>query len=336
MSIAGCLAGTPPPIFSSEQRLYGTPLNKTAMMDTAPLIQTYEECPRKSFFSLQWDKNKITPSRMLDLGIRAGLTYDGQDFGEEAGSVVYELGATRGIDSDQYDQHSEVVHVAAMADIISMAARKQGDKPWKSPEPLEDWKPSCFISPDGKYLRRIVTVSNWSEDRHNSICRSWATLGPVAFYDLPMQIGIAITGNRRDGRYHSFWSHALQHPQNKKLRFRKKNDIGQPFKSSWIECWRPDHDEITTQEWINSMCEDDVLKDLFFKIDMPRLDTVSRKRVMDVAKRKIEKVQNTKVIPDEQYAGCSWPQRCQFLSVCNKGEQPNGRYGFIPVEQVKF
>ena len=56
---------------------------------------------------------------MLDIGIRAGLTYDGEDFGEEAGSVVYELGATRGVDSEHYDQHSEVVHIASLADIVS-------------------------------------------------------------------------------------------------------------------------------------------------------------------------------------------------------------------------
>jgi hypothetical protein len=299
------------------------------MLDTAELIQTYEQCERKVFWSLQWEKNKLLPARMLDLGIRAGLTFDGEDFGEEAGSVVYELGATRGVDSEQYDVHSEVVHIASLSDIICVATRKAGDKPWKSPDPLEDWNPSCFISPDGQYLRRVVCSSNWSDERHDSICRSWATLGPVAFYDLPMQIAVAITGNRRDGRYHSFWSHALQHPQNKKLRFRKKNAIEQPFKSSWLECWRPDHDEITTQEWINSMCEDDVLRDIFFKIDMPRMDELSRNRVMDVARRKMEKIQNTKVLPDEQYANCCWPVKCSFLGCCNRGDSPSGKSGFI-------
>ena len=125
------------------------------MIDTAAVITTQEECERKSHWSLRWEKNKLLPSRMLDLGIRAGLTYDGDDFGEEAGSVVYELGATRGVDSEQYDVHSEVVHIASLSDIISVAARKAGDKPWKSPDPLEDWNPSCFISPDGLYLRRM-------------------------------------------------------------------------------------------------------------------------------------------------------------------------------------
>ena len=255
------------------------------MPDTAQIITTDEECARKGQWNLQWEKNKLPAARVLDIGIRAGLTYDGEDFGEEAGSVVYEFGATRGVDSEQYDVHSEIVHIASLADIISVAARKKGDKPWITPDPLEDWSPSCFISPDGQYLRRIVTVSNWSNERHDSICRSWATLGPIAFYGLPMQIGVAILGNRRDGRYHSFWSHGLQHPQNKKLRFRKKTDIATGFKSSWLEVWRQDHDEIPTQEWINSMCEDDVLKDLFFKVDMPLLEEISRKRIQDVAKR---------------------------------------------------
>lgn len=305
------------------------------MQDTAYLITSDEECTRKGHLIQRWEKNKIPAARALDLGIRAGLTYDGQDFGEEAGSVVYELGATRGLDSEQYDVHSEVVHVASLADIVSVAARKAGDKPWKSPDPLEEWNPSCFISPDGLHLRRVVCVPNWSDERHDAICRSWATLGPIAFYDLPMQIAVCITGNRRDGRYHSFWSHALQHPQNKKLRFRKKNDIAAGFKSSWLECWRPDHDEISTREWLDAMIGDDVLRDVFFKVDMPRMEEVSRERVMDVAKRKIERIRNTKTLPDEQYAGCSFPVRCQFLGCCNRGEVPNGRYGFIPVDKLQ-
>lgn len=304
------------------------------MQDTATLITTFESCEKSSFLSQRWEKNKLPAARILDMGIRAGLTYDGQDFGEEAGSVVFEFGATRGVDSDQHDQHSEIVHIASLADIVSVAARKKNDKPWKSPDPLEDWKPSCFISPDGQYLRRLVAVPNWSDERHNSICRSWATLGPMAFYGLPMQIAVVITGNRRDGRYHSFWSHALQHPQNKKLRFRKKNDIAQPFKSSWIECWRPDHDEISTKEWLDGMIGDDVLRDVFFKVDMPQMEEVSRERVMEVAKRKVERIRDAKTLPDEQYAGCSFPVRCQFLGCCNRGELPNGRYGFIPVEKL--
>jgi hypothetical protein len=301
------------------------------MQDTAHLIETFESCDRKTFLAQRWEKNKIPAGRMLEAGIRAGLTYDGADFGEEAGSVVYELGATRGIDSDLYDQHSEVVHVAAMADIVSVAARKKGDKPWKSPDPLEDWDPSCFISSDGLHLRRIVCVPNWSEERQNSITRSWATLGPVAFYDLPMQIGVVITGNRRDGKYHSFWNHALQHPQNRKLRFRKKNDISKGFKDTWLECWRPDHDEIGTRDWLDAMIGDDVLRDLFFKIDVPRMEEISRRRVMDIARRKLERIRNIKTMPDENYTGCSFPTRCQFLGCCNRGEMPNGRFGFVPL-----
>ena len=305
------------------------------MQDTAQLITTQEECERKSYLAQRWEKNKLPSARMLDIGIRAGLTYDGEDFGEEAGSVVYELGATRGVDSTQYDQHSEVVHLSNLADIISVAARKKGDKPWKSPDPLEDWTPSCFISPDGLHLRRIVCVSSWSDDRQASICRSWATLGPVAFYGLPMQIAVVILGNRRDGKYHSFWSHALQHPQNKKLRFRKKNDIAKGFKESWLECWRQDHDEISTKEWLDAMIGDDVLRDLFFKIDMPQMSELLRNRVMDVAKRKIEKIQSTKVLPDEIYSSsCTWPQKCSFLGCCNRGDSPNGKSGFIPVEKI--
>ncbi len=303
-------------------------------MNTAKLLADFETCPRKAFWSQEWEKNKMTPAAMLDEGIRAGLTYYGQDHGEEAGSVIFEIGATRGIDSSQYDVHAEVVHLANLADVICTAARKNGDPPWKSPDPIEGWNPSCFISPDGHYLRRIVCVSSWSDERQNSLCRSWETLGPVAFYDLPMQIAVAIIGNRKDGKYHSFWTHALQHPQNKKLRFRKKTDIATGFKSSWLECWREDHDEFSSADWLNAMMGDDVLRDVFFKIDFPRQEEFSRRRIMDVANRKMDIIQSTKTLPDEQFTGCNWPTKCQFINPCSKGDRPSGKYGFVPVEQL--
>lgn len=305
------------------------------MLDTARLIRSYEECERKGFLAQRWEKNKMPPNTVLDDGIRTGLEHSGKDFGEESGSRVFELAATRGLDSKEYDQHSEAVHLANLADIITTATRKSGDKSWIKPEENNEWIPSCFISHDGNYLRRVVTLNTWSEERQNSLCRSWETLGPIAFYNLPMQIAVAVIGNHRNGKWHSFWAHALQHPQNKKLRFRKKNDIATGFKSSWLECWRPDHDEINTKDWLDAMIGDDVLRDVFFKVDMPRMEEISRERVMEVARRKMERIRNTKTLPDENYSGCSWPVKCQFLSVCNRGEIPNGRYGFIPVSSVE-
>jgi hypothetical protein len=304
------------------------------MLDTAELIQTYEQCERKVFLAQQWEKNRMMPTRVLEDGIRTGLEYAGEDWGEEAGSRVFEIAASRGLDSEEYDQHSEATHLACLADVIATATRKKGDKPWVHPDPIDDFQTSCFVSPDGLFLRRIIPVSTWSKERHDSICRSWATLGPVAFFDLPMQIAVAIIGNRRDGRWHSFWSHALQHPQNKKLKFRKRNNIAEPFKASWLECWRADHDELDALTWINAMAQDQVLEDVFFKIDYPKMEEISRKRVQDIAKRKLEKIQNTKTLPDEQYANCSWPVKCQFLGCCNRGEVPNKRFGFIRVEEL--
>jgi hypothetical protein len=306
------------------------------MLDTAELLQTYEQCERRSFWSQQWEKNKLMPTRALEDSIRIGLEYDGEDWGEEAGSRIFEIAATRGLDSDEYDQHSEATHLACLADVIATATRKKGDKPWVHPDPVEGWSSSCYLSPDGGSLRRVIPVSSWSDERHDSICRSWTTLGPVAFHDLPMKIAVAVIGNRKGGRWHSFWSHALQHPQNRKLRFRKRNNIGEPFKTSWLECWRADHDELDALTWINAMAEDQVLQDVFFLIDFPRMEEVSRNRVMDVAKRKMERIQNTKMLPDEIYSGCSFPIRCQFLGCCTRGDSPNGRSGFISVDQITF
>jgi hypothetical protein len=187
------------------------------------------------------------------------------------------------------------------------------------------------MSPDGRFLRRIVLASAWNDDRHYSEARSWYTLGEVCAYDLPMQQAVIILGQHREGKRHGYWSKGLRHPVNKKLRFRKRNDVSTGFKSSWNSVWREDYDEITTKEWLDAMYEDGVLQDVAFNVDIPVPVKEVRKKIVDLAARKLEEIEEMKEIPDMQLSTCSWPVKCQFIRPCHNFETPNGRYGFVNI-----
>src|ERR1700679_1698392 len=158
-------------------------------MNTAELLEGYERCARIPFWGRDWEKGRLSPQDMLDIGVKAGLTCPiGVEAGMEAGETLYALGATREIESKQHDAHAEIVHLASISDIVVSAIRKSTDEPWRIPEPLDRWKSECFLSPDGMHLRKVVFVTSWSPDRHYALCRSWSALGEVCHHNLPMQL----------------------------------------------------------------------------------------------------------------------------------------------------
>lgn len=303
---------------------------------TAELLNDYESCPRKAFWGRQWEYGKLTPTDFLQHGVRAGLTEPkGTDFGQAAGESLYELASTKQLDTKQMDVHSEIVHLSAISEIVTCALRKSGDAPWKSPDPILSWNPTCYLSPSGNFLRRVIFTSNWSDDKHYSFCRSWQTLGPVCHYNIPIQLAIIVLGNRRDGKYHSFWSHGLRHPQNRKLRFRKRTDVRIPFKETWQEVWREDFDDIPTADWLQAMHTDGVLEDLCFSITVPVPEPNAKQMILDLARRKLDAVRNMERLPDPNLSSCHWPTPCIYRGPCHRGDSPNGRYGFIQISNAE-
>src|SRR5882762_3892788 len=122
-------------------------------MDTSEILEGLERCPRIPHWGKDWIKNRLTPQNMLEIGLKAGLTVKISGFGQEAGETLFALGATRQIESKQHDLHAQVVHLASIADIVTTAIRKPTDAPWGTPDPVEGWDSSCFLSPDGSHLR---------------------------------------------------------------------------------------------------------------------------------------------------------------------------------------
>ena len=239
---------------------------------------------------------------MLAEGIREGLTTDSKDYGQSAGEKCFELAVQPGLDSKEYDLHSETIHICSIADILSVSLRKK--EPWKPLEAVEvgnggRWENDAYLDSTGS-LRRVLCVSSWSDDRHYSLCRSWGTLGTMCLSGRPMKIAVAVLGQRREGRYHGPWSKSLLHPISKKPRFRKQT--GGKFKESWISVWREDRAEISTTEWLDAMLADGILQDSLILIDIPLPDRKVQKEIEELAAKKLQAIYEAKSLPEQNSA----------------------------------
>lgn len=303
-------------------------------MDSPYLLHHFEHCDREGYWARDWEKLKPDDTEMLHRALYAGLTTPREDFGQAAGEECYSLGSVCGLETDKWNVHEQVVHLSCLSEILTVASRKAVEPPWLVPKPIQlregpTWTSGAYLDPSGKHLRRIVLASSWNDDRHFSECRAWNSLGEVCAYNLPMQLVVAVIGQNRSGKRYSYWSRGLRHPANKKLRFRKKNDVATGFKDTWREAWREDFDEISTKDWLQAMLEDDVLKDVFFKIDIPVPEKIAQQRIVDLAARKLERLDKLRELPDQNLSTCDWPKPCCFRNNCHAQNEPSGRYGFV-------
>jgi hypothetical protein len=308
-------------------------------MNSPLLLSHYENCNREGFWARDFERRKIDLHELLEAGIREGLTSSREDFNEAAGERIIEIAARREIVSDQHDVYSQVIHHASIADIVCSAIRKAVEPPWCVPEDVQlgegpIWSSASLLSPDGSHLRRVALVSNWGNDRHYSEARSWFSLGEVCIHNLPMQQIIIILGQSRDGKRHSHWTKGVLHPVSRKLRFRKKGDSSTGFKESWRQIWREDYDTISTKEWLQVMYDDGVLQDLCFNVDIPIPEKAARQKIVDLAARKLERLYNLKELPEQQLSTCDWPVSCIFRNPCHSGQSPNGKFGFVRVDEI--
>lgn len=252
--------------------------------------------------------------------------------GDLAGDTVMQLASDRGLDTDLHDLYAPVVHHACLADIMVSCIRKSGDKPWLIPEPVQNWTSACLLSPDGDYLRRLVLVSHWTDERAESEKRSWFTAGEIAAYNLPMQMIVLVIGQQRNGKRISPWVSGFQHPQNRQLRFRKKErTTSEVFNDRWIKIYREDHDEIKRETWLAAMLKDDVLREVCFRIDLPVLPELQRNKLRDMAEKKLQRIYSLKATPEPNLSSCEWPVACVFKKCCwsNPEREPSEKNGFI-------
>lgn len=310
-------------------------------MSTAALLTAYESCHRKGYFQTVWEPNRLSAKEMtyraICLALEAQEPQDGA-FGEVAGSAVLQLAQDRGIESALPHIYGQVIHHAALADILVSTLRKPTDPPWLVPQNVQSWTPSCFLAPDGGSLRRIVLVSHWTEARHYSECRSWFSLGEVCHYKMPMQMAVLIIGQERNGKRSSPWVSGFCHPMNKQLRFRKKSKVAtEVFNDKWAKILREDHAEISRETWLAAMLQDDVLPEVAFKVDIPVPEEVQRQRIVDMAARKLEQLYAITEKPEASLSVCDWPVKCPFHQCCHvlPERDPNEKNGFVRIQTAQ-
>lgn len=308
--------------------------------DSPSLLTDFETCPRKAFWSPHWRRNKLSSKEVVLEAIQRTLVATApqgdEQWGDYAGSQVFELASCPGMDSKEgVNLFDSVMHHACLADILVSVIRKMGEKAWIRPDPVQNWTSNCLSVPAGTLLRRIVLVSHWSTERHYSECRNWYTLGEMAAYDLPMQLVVFVIGPERNGQHHSHWTKALLHPANlKTLRFRRRSGNSKAgFNEKWIEIWRENRDEISRDTWLNCMLQDDVLRDLAFTVDVPAMTQPQRRQISDMAARKLEAIAKMTEKPDKQLTGCEWPVKCPFLKCCHvpTEQEPSEKLGFVRI-----
>jgi hypothetical protein len=311
-------------------------------MNTPDLLTHYETCDLKGFWSRDWKRPRLTPNEFLIQGMTAGLIEsEREDIGELAGETVMDLAVNPGMETPASKNiHESVVHHATLADILTTAVRRPGAHRWLQPTATviggHLWHSGAFLDPSGTYLRRLSLVSSWNDERHYSEMRSWYSLGEVAAYNLPMKVVVLVLGQHRDGRRHGPFSKGFLHPQNKKLRFRKRAAVtSEVFSDKWAKVWREERDEITTKTWLEAMLEDDILRDVCFVEDLPIPPKVQLERIRDMAARKLDRLAGMKAKPEASMSVCDRPA-CQFKGCCwsEKLYEPSGKSGFVLVQKI--
>jgi hypothetical protein len=269
----------------------------------------------------------------------AGLTeVEREDFGELAGETIMDLAVSPGLETPaSRNIHESVVHHAALADVLTTAVRRPGSPPWSPPvpTPVGDhlWHSGAFLDRSGGHLRRLSLVTSWSDERHYSELRSWYSLGEVAAYELPMKVVVLILGQHRDGRRHGPFTKGFLHPQNHKLRFRKRQKVtSEVFSDRWAKVWREDREEIATKDWLEAMLEDDILRDVCFVVDLPVPPKVQLQRIRDMAARKLDRAMKMTAKPEPSLSVCDRPA-CPFKGCCwsETPYTPSTKSGFATV-----
>ena len=230
---------------------------------SAALYDTLDRCPRRLALERDYEPRAISPLGLMYAGIEGGLI--AADPCEGAKDVIRALAAVRDIDSPNLAAISAVRHVGLMAEIISLALRRKlGPVRRLVPAPMGEhqWQSNLFETRRGD-LHRIILVSHIDDDVLRGFAHSWGTVGELAALERDVTLTFVAIGPQRDGRRHSAWSKAVQHPiQKTMLRFgRRKGGKAEGFTNAWREVWREQTD-IPAERWLNQMHSDEVLEDL--------------------------------------------------------------------------
>lgn len=301
------------------------------------LIANFDSCERRGFFETEWKPQRLHPTVMVSQAMFSALSQtERSDVGELAGENVIEMCANRGLNLTHYDLYGIGVHHACIADILSTFLVWRQDAPWRVVEPKVigecQWTPSSLMDANGT-LHRIALVDHWNDGRELAELHSWKTTGDMAVFRAPMVLHVFVLGASRGGKRHSAWTKGLLHPKNRKLRFEKKHQKKVGFQDTWYQVWREDHDQITREQWLEAMDEDRCFDNLAITLPLTPPTPERASRVIEILKRKAERLSKIRQLPDPCYSACDGFTPCPFQSCCFGSEEstPEEVGNFLPI-----
>lgn len=263
------------------------------MILDAHLYDVFDRCPRRYQFEREWQATSISPLGLLYCGVEASLL--APDPVEGARAAIVAKTQDYDVNAGDLSPLSAVRHVTAMAEVIALALHQRfGCATHLDPVPRGEhqWRSRLFEM-KGE-LHRVILASYMDDDTLRSYAHSWGTVGELAALERPLSLTLVIIGTQRNGRRHSHWARAYQHPiQKSALRFAsRKRDDG--FTQAWKTVWR-EQTEITAQTWLDRMQSDDVLGQLVvsrrvqYKGDDARMQQ-ARRELVQIAPAMAERV----------------------------------------------
>lgn len=230
------------------------------MILSSAQLDTLDRCPRRFAFERDHETRSISPVGLLYAAIEGSATSSDPIAG--AREAILERTARLDVNAGDLNPLSAARHVTATAEVIALALRERLGQASRVPDVDiggHRWRSNLFEC-RGE-LHRLVLASHMDDDTLRSFAHSWGTIGELAALERPLTLTVVLIGSQRNGRRHSHWTKASQHPVQKSvLRFAaRKRDDG--FTANWKLVWR-EQTEIGADEWLKKMRSDDVLDEL--------------------------------------------------------------------------
>lgn len=277
--------------------------------------ETFERCPRLYRWQKDYPGGRVKPLECLYVGLEAGLE------GKDPRNAVMTLAASPGIDIEGVETYSIAVHLAKLAEILTLYLLGKDKK----------WERNGQVWEAGGDIRRVVLVDRWSEQRKMEEIRSWRTVAEVCRHDRPMLLNMIVIGSTVDQRRVSPWTRGYAHPKNGGLRFKKKDgeSLGPGWETVWRERWPGD-----VNRWMGVMQRDRIFDDLVHTV---RLSVPQRRdEYMADMERMEGEMRRLPANPPMRRSGCYRFSPCQFVNVCHLLEPKTpAECGWVSLDSVR-
>lgn len=286
------------------------------MILSAQKLDAFDSCERKFAYLQRYEPRMISPLRMLYASLEAAIV--DPDPEEAAKAECMKIASKKELILTDINKFMSIRHTGYLAGIIAVALRERMGILHRVPNGFladMEWESGLFETESG-IRHRIELVSHFDDDRLRAVAHSWRVVGELAALGEGLTLTAVVIGAHRGGRRHSEWTRGLQHPQNKVLRFARRNKSRVGFDDTWVKVWREHQTEISTEKWLASMKQDDVLDPLIMSREIPFVDDhrmVQARRDMEIATYAFDAA--TERSPMRRSSCDDWGG-CQFGHVC--------------------